>query len=155
MAANFNDLPTEIIEKIIEQSVENLTTSGNDLATRRYNLFNLALVSKVFFLPVKKELWSFLPESLFLDEVFLNSVAVGHGKNMTIKSMSCRAMSPKDKGFQLKLDGMIKVMKGVAKVLAITIEAREMRELPLFFNAESLKCEFLRFSFVLPPYMEH
>lgn len=57
--ANFNNLPLELINRIIDLSVEDaVALEDNDV--RKSILVKLALVSKVFTIPAQNALWRYI-----------------------------------------------------------------------------------------------
>lgn len=86
--ATFNDLPLEILEYIVNLSVEDAIVLREE-RTRRKILRNLALVSKEFARPSQAALWKYLcsSEVYFYSYGFVEMIEEGFARKMVVEEI--------------------------------------------------------------------
>lgn len=106
--ASFNDLPIELIIKIINLSVEDIILLNGE-SSRCSILSNLSLISKQFTLPSQIKLWKFLFSTKMLSESFMNLIKSGFGKEMIVERFT---FTIRDE----TIDIILEILRGLKRV---------------------------------------
>lgn len=144
--ASFNDLPIELLEYVINLSVEEAYLEGNE-GIRLKTLYNLALVSKEFTKPSQTALWKKLTTRYpyFFSTRFDAAIGDGLGKTMIVEELEFCIQPVWDVSDNDRLAFMIKVLMGVHQVNHLNLEITRRKNgtvLPVIFSLPSLQSKF-------------
>lgn len=110
--ASFNSLPTELVNRIIDLSVEDaVALEDNDV--RKSILVKLAVVSKVFTTPAQKALWRYINSPDFKGKL-LDVVKSRLTRNMIIQEVALNA-APR------RCPALLQLLEGVQTVLSLEL----------------------------------
>lgn len=111
--ANFNDLPIELVIKVVNLSTEDAVSLNNE-RSRRYILLNLSLVSKTFTELAQVSLWKVMHTE---DIIFTRSlVHKGFGRDKVIEKLILDSGSG-----ELYRRYLLQFLNGVRKVYSIKV----------------------------------
>lgn len=137
----FDNLPLELVIKIIELSIED-AVALDDFQLTKNILLQLSLVSKDFTLPAQRALWRAIYGMHFDKPEFMRVIGEGLGKDKKIDNLAFVLQDSEETAF----DSFLEVLNGVGEIeelILCDIIATRSNEWPSLFSLPSLAGELL------------
>lgn len=149
--AKFNSLCQELVNRVIELSVEDIIPSTgvcsgkSERTLRKKILSNLSLVSKRFTLPAQRLIWSFISITLYKHSAFMEMIPNGSGRGMTVEGLMFGVDG--NSKFKTQANALPEILNGVHEVKTLSIintvydSTGEGNKWPVIFSIPSLQSE--------------
>lgn len=139
--ASISNLPSELLARIVDLSVEDKLTYEKD-KIRREILLNLSLVMKSFTEPAQKALWRKIGTEQLKFSPFMKLIEQGFAQNMVVEVLTFETS-----GYQgPSSESLVRCLEGVARVKTLDlIDYYESESgfvpLPILFTIPSLQSQ--------------
>lgn len=153
--SSFNDLPIELITKIVELTMESnlkLADIDSNAISRVTILLRLSLISKIFTIPSQRILWRNVYIENIINASFLRVIREGFARNKRIDNLDFSVREEergREEEGELEVGDLIEVLENIAGVRELTIfnDTGRILKLPDIFKFKSLKGKSINYYF--------
>lgn len=122
--ATFNDLPVELVQNIVNLTVEDLQ-SHLQAYERRFILIKLCLISRIFKLPAQDALWSRIDRYICSSDKLIKSIQDGFGRNKKVESFTFVIPYDSNSSAEKNLEKLEILLLGVDSIEDMTLTLSE------------------------------